>query len=105
MKINYSPVAINDLRTILEYHSETLQSLSSGVRIVRSLQESCSNLKDFPNLGKALEGFSDLFCNYRFLIVDNYCIVYKVDDDIIYIETIVDTRRDYMKVLLSLTEE
>lgn len=104
MKINFSPVAISDLNKILEYYSETLQSISSGVRIVRSIQKSCSNLKNFPNLGKKIEGFNDLFCNYRFLIVDSYCIVYKIDVNNIFIETIIDTRRDYMKVLLSLTE-
>lgn len=99
MKINYSPVAIRDMQAILDYYANVTHSAETGVKIVRSIQKSCTNLKNFPQLGKLIGGFDGLFCNYRFLIVDRYCVVYKLGANDIYIETIIDARRDFMVVL------
>ena len=89
MKLRYTPAAIADLEEIKSYIADTLASIAAA----------CALLKDQPSLGPELRHKLHREIDERFLIHKKYMIVYEVTDTVSILR-VLDTRTDYLNVLL-----
>lgn len=64
MIIRYSPKANEDLRQIKEYISKDLQNPIAAKRVVSAIARSCSNLKEYPQMGAELSKKPDVIQIY-----------------------------------------
>lgn len=98
-KINYSPLALNDLDEIWEYITEELMNPSAAENTVNEIMDAVETLADFPDAGARLVFDGDLDSGYRFVIYKNYMAFYHTQNDMIYVDRVIYGKRDYMKVL------
>lgn len=99
MKVKFSTLSLKKLSEIDEYISVSLNNPKAAINILREVKSKASLLCDFPELGKKLDVLDGLFFNYRFLPVDKYIVVYKIEEDNILIETIIDSRTNEFQLL------
>ena len=96
MKLRYTPAAIVDLEEIFEYISVKLSSPDAARNIISNIYQSCSLLKNDPELGMELRRKVGRDVEGRCLVSGKYLIVYDVDEAI-HILRVFDTRTDYIR--------
>jgi len=92
--LKFSEESKMDIDEIRRYISK--DGIDIANKQIRKMRAKAKTLRDFPNLGKKLEG-----TDYRFLVSAPYLIFYRVHERQMRVEVarILDGRRDYMKVL------
>jgi len=97
LKIKVNPLAINDIKEAKEYIKE--ENISAINNFSKALISSIENLTEFPELGMELAKKISFKTDYRYLIVAEYIIFYKFDSKYLYVYRILNSKRDYMKIL------
>lgn len=97
--IHYSPEAQNDLDKIWEYIFSELCNPQAAEHTVTNIMDTVDKLEDFSGIGTPLSSVTDLENDYRFLISGNYMIFYRVIGQDIFIDRILYSRRDYLRIL------
>ena len=99
MKLRYTPAAIADLEEIKSYIADTLLNPDAAANLMASIAAACALLKDQPSLGPELLHKLHREIDERFLIHKKYMIIYEVTDAVSILR-VLDTRTDYMNILL-----
>ena len=100
-KVVYSPKARRDLEQIGDYICEQLKNPTAALNTVRTIQDKIDKLADFPQLGALLSAtYDDVDVgDYRFLVCSNHLAFYRIDGDMVYIDHIINGRRNYIAIL------
>jgi plasmid stabilization system protein ParE len=98
-KLQYSRLALLDLKEIEEYISE--ESLSSDVaeNVVMNILDTVKKLESFPEIGTQIDKFVPFVSDYRMLVADNYLVFYRLEESNVYIDRIIHSRRNYIRIL------
>ena len=97
MKIVWTDFAIRNLKDIFEYYSiEVNKKLAHKIR--KQILESSKQLIKNPNSGSVELNLIDLNKNYRYLIIGNYKLIYRIVDNKIIINDVFDTRQNPTKM-------
>lgn len=88
-KIKWTQNALNDKLSIFEFWFEKNRSIDYPLKLEDELFQITQLLKTFDDLGKSIPG-----TDKRFIIKDNFQIIYKITGDFIEILHIWDTRQD-----------
>ena len=99
MKVIFSTKADEDIAGIFEYINAGLHNTTAAYNIVDKILDLAQKLSRFPELGANLKVIDIRLDNYRYLIADNYLIVYKVVDQEVFILRIVYARSNYARLL------
>ena len=87
-----SPRAIQDMNAISSYFAE--QNVEAGERLLRSFNDKCINLRQFPNMGKSYE---DLRPGLRGIPMNGYIIFYRAMEEELRILRVISSRQDFAK--------
>ena len=98
MKLRYTPLAIQDLEEIEAYIRDQLCNPDAAARIITTIAEDASRLKDNPLLGFDLAGKIGRDVKGRGLVSGKYLLIYDVDE-CISILRVLDTRVDYLRMI------
>ncbi len=98
MKVIISAQAEEDLAGLFNFIKSDLHNTSAAANIVDKIFRLTVKLHDFLELGVSLKPISELSI-YRYLIADNYLIIYKVIDQEVSIVRILYARSDYVQLL------
>lgn len=99
-KIHLSKEASNDLLEIKTYIEEDLLNSSAAISTIRKITQDLRLLETFSEIGPALSSIIDIQSDYRFLVSGKYICFYRICDSDVYVDRILNSRRDYMRVLL-----
>lgn len=99
MKLRLLPAAEHDVEKLFSYIRDDLANPTAAQNIVQKLLQRMQQLTTFPDMGAAMTTIDTRLENYRYLIVDNYLVVYRHDEDTIYIVRVLYARSDYVRVL------
>lgn len=95
MKLQWHPLAIDDLTLIVDYCKARFASMMA-MKVKKNIRDSIKNLKRHPHLAlveHALEGCTSL--QYRGLVVGRHTkVIYTVHAEYIYIHLLWDVRQD-----------
>lgn len=97
MKVIWSDFASGALKEIYDYYKETA-SESVARKIKESIFKSTRQLIIYPESGQVEETLSQLQEGHRYLVVNNYKLVYKKVKEGILIADVFDTRQDPIKI-------
>ena len=97
--IFYSPLAKQDLDEIFDYIAYELENPPSAAETINAILDAAESLEGFPFTGSPVKGLPFSIDEYRFLVVRNYLIFYRVADSRIFIDRILYKRRDYLPLL------
>jgi toxin ParE1/3/4 len=89
MKIVWSSFAINQIRNLRKHHS---------YKIVSDLRLRTKALKEFPLLGQKEDLLEFRVEGFRYLVESNYEIIYWIDNDVVRIYSLFDTRQNPEKL-------
>ena len=99
-RIEYSPRALKDLDGIWDYIEKELCNPSAARNTVEGIMDKIDILMSFPEAGAKLEFENGLNSGYRYVSFKNYIAFYRLgSDDIVYIDRVVYSGRDYMRIL------
>lgn len=91
----WSENALNDLDVIYDFLSE--KSPKAAENIIAALLSRTTQLKVFPESGQVQENISSTK-TYRYLVEEDYKLIYSFTNGIIYIHTVFDCRQDPEKM-------
>jgi toxin ParE1/3/4 len=95
MKLVYSSYTSDQLENILHFLVyEQGIPFEKAFEIRQKIIDKADLLLVNPKLGQEDEYFDRLLLQHRRLIVGNYKIIYLIEDDVIYITDVFDTRQD-----------
>lgn len=98
MKLRYTPQAIVDLQEIDDYISNVLLNPDATKRIITSIAQDASRLKENPLLGFDLSKKTVREIKGRGLVSGKYLLIYDIDD-CVSILRVLDTRVDYLRMI------
>jgi toxin ParE1/3/4 len=96
-KIEYLPIAEQDLNDIIEYI--IIDHPDAAIRVANQIDESVSTLKAFPYMGSVPNDPRLQALQYRFIVVEPYLIFYVINNDTIEIRRILHGKRRYSFLL------
>jgi plasmid stabilization system protein ParE len=97
--IKWAAPARDDLDEIIEYVAQT--NITYAVKILDKIELAVKNLDISPKRGRIvpeLERYGYIL--YREIIVDYWRIMYKIENDIVYIMVVIDSRRNVEDIIL-----
>ena len=105
--LHLSEEAQNDLLEIKAYIEEDLLNPSAALATVSRITKSLRILQNHAQAGALLSSIADIESDYRFIVSGNYISFYRAYGREVYIDRILNARRDYMRILFgdSTTDE
>ncbi|MDO5401017.1 MAG: type II toxin-antitoxin system RelE/ParE family toxin [Eubacteriales bacterium] len=100
MILRYTPAAIADLQETKTYISKVLHNPRAARRIALDVLNRCALLKEHPLLGMSLAAKTGEDTDLRYLLCEQHIAFYRVEGELILIARILDSRTDYMQLLL-----
>ncbi len=98
-KVKWTSSAKEDLLNIVDYIKK--DSLSAARKVYRQIKEKAQSCNFFPLKGRVVpELLKEGITIYRELIVQPWRIMYKIENDTIYIMAIFDSRQNVEELLL-----
>ncbi len=100
-KIEYLPIALKDLTETAKYIKEKLCSPIAAINFTEKIIGAIDNIALLPYSAPAYRPIRELKYDYRKLIVDNYIVLYYVDENekVITVARIIYAKRNYDKTL------
>ena len=97
--VKWTAPAREDVNEIIEYISKT--DINYAVKMLDKIEEAVKNLDSFPEqyrLVPKLEKYG--YFLYRDIVVEYWKIVYKIENNFVYIMLVMDGRRNLENILL-----
>lgn len=100
-KLEYLPVARQDMVEIVRYISQELQNPTAADQLAVELIEAGGGIPRFPYANPSYTPIRPLKHEYRKLLVQNYFIFYWVDEakQLVTVARVVYAKRDYERLL------
>ena len=91
VKIKWTPLALSKVENICSYFDEHVPEYS--FKFIDNILNKIQNLKQFPKMGRmVLERGNP---NLRELIIGNYRVIYRLNNDEISLITVLHCRQDF----------
>ena len=99
MKVVFLPAAEHDLDELFSYIKNDLQNPIAANNTVTKILKRSQSLAAFPEMGASLASVDHRLDSCRYLLADNYLVIYKVTESRVGIVRILYARSDYMQLL------
>lgn len=99
-KLHLAPEAQNDLDEIRSYIAEDLENPQAAQSTVGGIMKNVRLLMDHALIGAPLSSIAEVDSDYRFLVIGNYMVFYRVNGADVFIDRVLYGRRDYLRILL-----
>jgi plasmid stabilization system protein ParE len=100
-KIHYLPLALDDLRNIMRYIVNKLESPRAAERLLLKIDKEVLKIADNPYRCRLYTSPEKLKYEYRILHIDYYSLFYIVENEKIEIHRVINSRRDIPHILNS----
>lgn len=104
-KLHLSPEVKDDLAEIKAYIAEDLENSQAARSTVAKITKTIRRLQDHALIGTSLSAIADVETDYRFLVSGSYMVFYRVVGKNVYIDRVINGRRDYLRILFADTQE
>ena len=98
-KIQYLPLAADDLKDIMRYIANKLESPRTAEKLISKIDREVCKIAENPFRCHKYVSSEKLKYDYRVLHVDKYSIFYVVEDKKIEIHRVIYSRRDTLPML------
>ena len=97
-KIIIASKARSEIESIFDYINEELKNNNAAVRLKNKFKENIRGLKKMPKRYPEIEKRDKLKRFYRRIVVDNYVILFTIDDEkkSVYVAHVYYGRKNYM---------
>ena len=102
MKIFWTEESHRRLKDIFDYYYFEESNIKVAYKIVNEIVDSAEILVSQPNMGVVEDLLRKRKNVYRYIVCKNYKIIYWIENNIIFIATVFDTRQNPQKTKRSL---
>ena len=97
--VKWTEPARDDVDEIIEYISNT--NISYAVKVLDKIEAAVKSLDTFPERHRIVPELEKYgYFLYRDIIVDYWKIIYKIENNLVYIMLVIDGRRNLEDILL-----
>ncbi|MCL2720505.1 MAG: type II toxin-antitoxin system RelE/ParE family toxin [Treponema sp.] len=99
--IKWASPARDDINEIIDYIAKTNEIYA--IKVLDKIEENVEKLKTFPTLYRTVPELEKYgYYIYREIIVDYWRVIYKIENNLIYIMLVIDSRRNLEDILLKI---
>ena len=98
-KIHYLPIALDDLKSIVRYITNKLESPRSAEHLILKIEKEVQKIANNPFRCHLFISPEKLKHEYRVLHIDNYSLFYVVDNEKIEIHRVIYALRDISQII------
>ena len=98
-KVKVTPQAAEDLLEIKNYIENELQNPIAVHNTVLKIVETYEDLENFPETGIPVKRYVSFPTDYKFVLVNNYSIFYRIESEIVKVIRILYSKRDFVRIL------
>jgi plasmid stabilization system protein ParE len=99
LDVKYLPSFYQELDSIVEYISVTLEAPRAALNFLDELETSINKLKNLPNAHRLYRPVKPIETQYRILTVKNYLVFYVVMEKYIEIHRIIYKKRNLSQLI------
>lgn len=101
-KVVITSTAYNEINSIYKYITEDLYADSAAKRLMNKIEEKVQSLKYAPKIHTKIEKLDELKREYRKIVVNNYVILYTIDENIktVFVSHMYYGGRNYIEDLI-----
>jgi len=96
LELRFTPIAVNDLQKIQQFIAE--DSVAMAEKVIQDFFKQFEVLIDFPYMGNALAKRVSFRTNYRYIVVGNYIVLYRVSENYLEIYRVINRYQDFTKI-------
>jgi toxin ParE1/3/4 len=97
-RVEWTEGASADLATIIRFIAK--DSAATATKVYQRIRKRASTLRTFPERGHLVPELAELdVINYRELSIPPYRIVYRIEKSKVFVQAVLDGRRDLRQIL------
>ena len=97
-EVHWTKIAQNDLLNIIEYIKT--DSINIAKKVFLEIKEECTKLHYFPERNRVVPELNEIgITKYREVIHKRWRIIYKIENQTVYILLVVDSRQNLEDIL------
>lgn len=95
MKLRINPLVAQDLKSIKDYIAE---DNADTLETIQEIYRQFENIQQFPYIGADLSKRVSFKTDYKYVVWQDYVVLYKVGKEVVEIYRVVNRYRDITKV-------
>ena len=100
-----STEARRDINNIQSYIADEQERPQTALKVIEKILDRIENLIRLPNSGTLLSPKVSFPTNYRYAKAMSYLIFYRHENNQIFVDRIIHSKRDYIKILFPNSED
>ncbi|MBQ2836968.1 MAG: type II toxin-antitoxin system RelE/ParE family toxin [Peptococcaceae bacterium] len=96
LELRFTPIAVNDLQKIQQFIAE--DSVAMAEKVIQEFFKQFEVLIDFPYMGNTLAKRVSFRTNYKYIVVGNYIVLYRVSENYLEIYRVINRYQDFTKI-------
>ena len=96
LELRLTPIAVNDLQKIRQFIAE--DSVAMAEKVIQDFFKQFEVLIDFPYMGNALAKRVSFRTDYRYVVMGNYIVLYRVNEKYLEIYRVINRYQDFTKI-------
>ena len=96
LKLRINPLVAGDLRKIRDYIAEDNEGYAA--KTIQEIYGKFENIQIFPGIGEDLSKRVSFRTDYKYVIWENYVIIYKVGKEFVEIYRVVNRYQDITRI-------
>lgn len=96
MKLRINPLVAVDLKNIKEYIAE--DNINMATKTIQAIYNLFENIQLFPYMGADLSKRVSFKTDYKYVVHDNYVVIYNVNAEYVEIYRVVNRYQDITKI-------
>ena len=97
MKLRINPFVAEDLKSIKNFIAEDNQELA--LKTIQDIYSKFENIQQFPGLGADLAKRVSFKTDYKYVVWNDYVILYKANESYIEIYRVISRFRDLTRII------
>ena len=96
LKLRINPLVVKDLKEIRNYIAE--DNPQKAVEVIEEIYGKFENVQLFPGMGADLSKRVHFRTNYKYVVWNDYVIIYKADEEFVEIYRAINRYQDITKI-------
>jgi addiction module RelE/StbE family toxin len=98
-RVIWTETAARDLEDIASYIAK--DSTQQATKVLKRVRAKSATLRSFPSRGRVVPELDELgIRNWRELIVSPWRVIYRIEGRLVFVESVLDGRRDVEDILM-----
>lgn len=98
MELRINPLVVKDLKSIKDFIAE--DNVNKALETVQEIYRQFKNIQQFPYIGADLSKRVSFKTDYKYVVWEDYVVLYKVSKDAVEIYRVVNRYQDVTRIFV-----